>query len=211
VRQATHASLPAASLKVPLAHGVHTRSDEALAAVVSYSPAWHVVTAWHTRSDVAVGAANVNWPPGHDAVCVLQSRSEEVVGMTFSYSSDVHSVTATHAPPSLALEYVLPDVHAAHWRSATAEPAVVIPWPIGHVDHAVHVLRPAEAVKVPGAQSVHVRSLDAVAAAVVKLPAAHSSLTPAHASGPMVFENVIPVMHRLHVRSDATDPATAWP
>ena len=44
-RHATHASLPAAALKVPLAHGVHTRSDEALAAAVSYSPAWHVVTA----------------------------------------------------------------------------------------------------------------------------------------------------------------------
>ena len=76
---------------------------------------------------MAVGAAKVNWPPGHEAVCVLQSRSVEAVGATFSYSSDVHSVTATHAPPSLALEYVLPDAHAAHWRSASAEPAAVAP------------------------------------------------------------------------------------
>ena len=74
-----------------------------------------------------MGAAKVNWPPGHEAVCVLQSRSVEAVGATFSYSSDVHSVTATHALPSLALEYVLPDAHAAHWRSATVEPAVVAP------------------------------------------------------------------------------------
>ena len=198
-------------MKVPLAHGVHTRSDEALAAVVSYSPAWHVVTAWHTRSDVAVGAANVNWPPGHDAVCVLQSRSEEVVGMTFSYSSDVHSVTATHAPPSLALEYVLPDAHAAHWRSATAEPAVVIPWPIGHVDHAVHVLRPAEAVKVPGAQSAHVRSLDAVAAAVVKLPAAHCALTGTHVLPPSVDVYVTPASHAAHWRSAVAEPGTDTP
>jgi hypothetical protein len=126
--------------------------------------------------------------------------------MTFSYSSDVHSVTATHAPPSLALEYVLPDVHAAHWRSATAEPAVVIPWPIGHVDHAVHVLRPAEAVKVPGAQSVHTKSALAVAGVWMNVPA--RQLAVASTQRPF-FEKVIPAMHVVHWRSPATVPALA--
>ena len=97
---------------------------------------------------------------------MLQSRSEEAVGATFSYSSDVHSVTATHVLPSAELEYV-PDAQGTHWRSASAEPAAIMPWPIGHVDHAAHAPRPADAENVPCAQLAHVRSLVAVAAAVV--------------------------------------------
>ena len=74
--------------------------------------------------------------------------------MTTSCSSDVHSVTATHAPPSLALEYVMPDAHAAHWRSASAEPALDMPWPIGHVDQAAHASDPTVALKCPVAHAV---------------------------------------------------------
>jgi hypothetical protein len=192
-------------LKVPLAHGVHTRSDDTPAAALSYSPALHVVTAWHTRSDVPVGAANVNWPLGHDARCVLQSRSAEAVGATFSYSPDVHSVTATHAPPSLAPEYV-PDAHGAHWRSASAEPALDMPWPIGHVDQAAHELWSAEAANVSGVQSVHTRSALAVAGVWMKVPA--WQLAVASTQKPL-SEKVLPATHVAHWRSAAVDPATA--
>jgi hypothetical protein len=70
--------------------------------------------AWHTRSDVLEGAVKVKWPPGHDALCVLQSRSVVAVGAAFSYSLDSQVVTATHALPPLAAEYVVPATHASH-------------------------------------------------------------------------------------------------
>ena len=42
-----------------------------------------------------------------------------------------------------------------------------MPKPTGHVVHAVHWASPAEDVKVPALQTAHVRSLLAVAAAVM--------------------------------------------
>jgi hypothetical protein len=41
VLQVAQASLPAATLKEPLAHAVHTRSDVAVAAALRYMPASH--------------------------------------------------------------------------------------------------------------------------------------------------------------------------
>lgn len=104
VRHAAHASLPAMALKVPAAHVAHSRLDEAPGAAVSYSPAWHTAIAWHVRSEVSVGAANVKWPVGHDALCVLQPRSLMPVGAAYSYSVAEHVVTGVHAPPPFAAE-----------------------------------------------------------------------------------------------------------
>jgi hypothetical protein len=58
-------------------------------------------------------------------------------------------------------------MHAAHWRSVVAEPASDMPKPTAHVVHAVHSASPADAVKVPALQTAHVRSLLAVATAVM--------------------------------------------
>ena len=121
-----HASLPAAALKVPAGHAEHTRLDVFVGAVVSYSPAAHVVMSWHTRSVVVVAAVKMNWCASH-VVCALQPRSLLAVGAPCSYSVPVHVVTATQAAPLSTSEYALPDWQAAHWRSATAEPAVVMP------------------------------------------------------------------------------------
>jgi hypothetical protein len=104
VRHAAHAALPAMALKVPAVHVAHTRLDEAPGAAVSYSPAWHTAKAWHVRSEVPVGAANVKWPVGHDALCVLQPRSLMPVGAAYSYSVAEHVVTGVHAPPPFAAE-----------------------------------------------------------------------------------------------------------
>ena len=44
VRHATQASLPAVALNMPDAHEAHWRSEDALGAMVSYSPAWQMYT-----------------------------------------------------------------------------------------------------------------------------------------------------------------------
>ena len=46
----------ACALKVPELHGAHCRSVVAVGAAVCLVPAAQVVSAWHTRSEVAVGA-----------------------------------------------------------------------------------------------------------------------------------------------------------
>ena len=89
---------------------------------ISYSPFEQVLMSWHTRSDVVDAAVKMNWWLSQ-AVCASQPRSLVAVGTFVSYSERVHFVTATHALPLLAVEYVVPTVHAVHWRSAVAEPA----------------------------------------------------------------------------------------
>jgi hypothetical protein len=80
-------------------------------------------------------------------------------------------LTAEQTAPLSSPEYVVPATQAAHWRSASAEPAADWPWPMPQVAHAAQlsvasvVLAPA--LKEPDAQGAHVRSLLAVAAAVV--------------------------------------------
>ena len=82
--QVAQASLPAATLKEPLAHAVHTRSDVAVAAALRYMPASHTALtdsqaapslvvenadpeaqASQTRSAVAEPAVSWPWPAAH--------------------------------------------------------------------------------------------------------------------------------------------------
>jgi hypothetical protein len=161
-----HAWLPAIALNAPT-HAAHFRLEDALGAAISNWPAVHSPIELQTRSAWAVGATLVNWPGGQEALCVVHWRSELGVGVTVSYSVVVHCVAGAHGLPSSEVDREVPDVHGVHWRSASAEPASDIPWPTGHVLHGVHVSSPTLAVKCPLAQSEHVRSLVAVAAAVV--------------------------------------------
>jgi hypothetical protein len=148
-------------------------------------------------------------------VCELQPRSLLAVGAPCSYSVPVHVVTATQADPLSTSEYARPDWQAAHWRSATAEPATDRPEPIGHVTHVAQlstasvVLVPA--LKAPAAQLAHCRSLLAVAAAVVRNPAAHGALTAVHASPLFAGENVEPATHPAHWRSVVAEPTKDMP
>lgn len=188
-RHATQTSLPLVALNVPAAHVAHWRSDDAPNANASYWPAWHSVTAWQMRSDVAVGAATVKCPV-LQSLCVLQSRSLETVGATFSYSVAEHTVTGLHASPLLLGEYVYPSTQGVHTRSETAVPACTMPAPTGHVAQASHDMRPDMVVKVPELQAAHVRSLLEVASAMVYEPAAQDGLTALHASPLVDTENV---------------------
>ena len=167
VRQAVHASLPAVPLKVPCSQLAHVRSDDAPGATVSYWPAAQMVMALHTRSAVPLGATDVYWSAGHVSLCVRHVRSVVSVGLAVSYSFAVHVVTATHASPLAFGEYVEPATHVAHWRFAIALPATAMPEPVAQMFHAVHAVSPATAVNVPASHAAHVRSLLAVAAAVV--------------------------------------------
>ena len=214
VAHVAHASLPAAALNMPAGHAEHTRLDVSIGAMISYSPAAHVVMSRHTRSVVVVAAVKMYWSASH-VVCELQPRSLLAVGAPCSYSVPVHVVTATQAAPLSTSEYVLPDWQAAHWRSAAAEPAAVRPWPAAHVAHVAQlstasvVLVPA--LKVPSAQLAHCRSLLAVAAAVVWKPAAHGALTSAHAAPSLLAENVAPAVQAAHWRSAVAEPAADMP
>jgi hypothetical protein len=118
--------------------------------------------------------------------------------------------TATHTPP---LEYVVPDAHAVHWRLMLAAGVFDWPKPAVHVAHGAHVLRPGDSVNVPIAQSLHTRSLVAVAAMVMYVPAAHATLTAVHATILLVAENVAPATHAEHWRSTVLLPSVArpWP
>ena len=69
------------------------------------------------------------------------------------------------------------------------------------------LMRPAVSVKVPALQALHVRSLLAVASAVVYLPAKHGLLTAPHTDVPPMALNVTPTWHGVHVLSDVFDPA----
>ena len=86
-------------------------------------------------------------------------------------------------------------------------PSTERPWPAGHVAHAAQLMRPALAVNVPGAQSAQVRSLLAVAVALVYLPGAQGLLTATHAAVPPLAENVAPLWHGVHVLSAVAEPA----
>jgi hypothetical protein len=79
-----------------------------------------------------------------------------------------------HTSPLSASENVEPTAQGAHWRSAVAEPTTDMPWPFGHVFHAVQLWLPALALKRPAPQTVHSRSDDAPGALVSYLPAAHT-------------------------------------
>ena len=109
-----HAWLPETDVNEPEAQVLHWRSDDAPNATVSYWPGAHTVMAWHTRSAVAVGAANVYCLAGHTARCVVHSRSDVVDGVAVSNSLPVHTVTGVQAAPSLAPDHVESAVHGVH-------------------------------------------------------------------------------------------------
>ena len=127
VFHAAQAWLPAVALNCPAAQVAHSRSDEAPGALVSYLPAGHTVMSVQVRSAVPEGAAEVYWPAGQAALCVLQVRSELSVGAAVSNSPLVHCVTAAHASPSSCWENVACSVQAVHVRSVVAEPACNMP------------------------------------------------------------------------------------
>ena len=78
------------------------------------------------------------WPAGHVALCVAHWRSDVAVAAAVSYSPLPHTSAVLHAAPSLALEKLVPTVHAAHVRSVVAVPSVASPLPAAHVRHTVH-------------------------------------------------------------------------
>ena len=96
-------------------------------------------------------------------------------------------------------------------RSAVALPSECRPKPTPHVRHAAHSLRPAVAVNVPALHAPHCRSLDAVAAAVVRSPAAHGSRTLVQALLSLVPENVEPATQAAQVRSAVALPSESSP
>jgi hypothetical protein len=59
VAHVAHDSLPAAALNEPAGHAEHTRLDVSVGAMISYSPAAHVVMSRHTRSVVVVAAVKM--------------------------------------------------------------------------------------------------------------------------------------------------------
>jgi hypothetical protein len=68
-------------------------------------------------------------------------------------------------------------------------------------------MRPALSVKVPDLQSLHVRSLLAVARAVVYVPATQALLTASHEAVPPVAVNATPTSHDVQVLSALALPA----
>jgi hypothetical protein len=109
--------------------------------------------------------------------------------------------------PSLTAENVEPATHGMHCRSLEAVPSTDMPWPTAQVAHVALSIWPALPVNVPATLTAHVRSLLAVAAAVVCVPAAQESLTTTHVSVPPFAQNVMPVWHAVHVLSTVSDPA----
>ena len=86
-----------------------------------------------------------------------------------------------------------------------------MPKPAGHIVQALHDIAPAFALKVPASQLAHLRSLLAVAMAVVYVPGAHGALTALHTAPLMAAENVSPTVHGAHWRSAVAEPALDCP
>ena len=141
-----------------------------------------------------------------------QTRSLLLVAMAVVYDPAAHgALTSLHESPPLIAEYVVPTWQAAHVRSAVAEPAESWPKPAGQVAHATHDMRPSLAAKVPKTHGAQVRSLLAVATAVVYDPAAHGGLTSLQAPPDTSAENVYPISHGAHSRSAVDEPAVTCP
>jgi hypothetical protein len=152
-------------------------------------------------------------PPAQLAHC----RSLLAVAAAVVWKPAAHgTLTAVHAVPSLVAENVAPAWQAAHWRSATAEPATDMPWPAAHVAHAAQlsvavVLVLVLALKESNAQASHSRSLLEVAPCLVNVPAEHLALTATHAAPLSVVEKKAPASQVSHWRLAVADPADDWP
>jgi hypothetical protein len=75
----------------------------------------------------------------------------------------------------------------------------------------LRVLALAPALNVPEAHGAQTTSLLAVAAAVVRVPAAHDELTAVHFAPLFTFENVVPGTHAAHSLSAVAEPCTFVP
>jgi hypothetical protein len=75
----------------------------------------------------------------------------------------------------------------------------------------MHDVSPALAVNVPWVQLEHVRSLVAVATAVIYVPAMQGMLTLVHGAASSTLEKDTPTWHAVQVRSAVADPAASKP
>jgi hypothetical protein len=184
----------------PLMQGAHSRSATAVPALDMPEPAGHVdhsvhaimpllavkvpePQSAHVRSLLVVARAVVNLPAAHGAL------------------TQVHAVS----PPP---EKVDPSTHTAHCRFSVADPACTTPEPAGQVDQVVQDPWPAEDANDPSWHGVHVRSLLAVAAAVVNEPGAHGWLTATQGSTPPDTEYATPTLQASQALSSVVDPVT---
>ena len=188
----------------PTAHAAHTRSADAVPSAALPSPAGHVRHAAHELSPLLAVNVPVAQAP--------QTRSLDAVAGAVVCSPAAHGArTVLHAAPSLLAENEAPALHAAHTRSDVDEPSVALPCATGHVRHEAHALRPELALKLPGAQAEHTRSVLAVAAAAVCSPAGHGVRTVLHAAALALELKLTPAWHGLHSRSTVSVPSTDRP
>lgn len=208
---AAHAWLPGMDFQRPEGQLEHLRFDDAVSGVVSYDPGAHTVKSLHSRSEEPVGALEVYWFAGHESLCVWHLRSDVSVGAFVSNSLGVHFVAVMHASPLSAVEKEIPCTHAWHSRSFSDEGAKDMPEPAGQVFHAAQAVWPALAVNMPSAQSVQVRSVLAVAAALMRWPAGHGARMALQVSVLDVGEKVAPATHAAHVWSAVAEPQPVRP
>ena len=202
---ALHAKpLVASEYVTPSAQGAHWRSTVAEPALDMPSPAAHVLHGAHDVEPVLL----VNVPDTHAA----QVRSLLAVAARTVYEPASHDrLAAVHILASSVAEKVTPATHAAHCRSEVAVPGTDRPKPTAHVRHTAHVLSPATAVNEPSAHTAQVRSLVAVASALVYVPGAHALLTNVHVVSPLAVEKLVPTTHAAHWRSAVAEPAATLP
>jgi DNA polymerase III gamma/tau subunit len=125
VLQVAQASLPAATLKEPLAHAVHTRSDVAVAAALRYMPASHTAL---TDSQAAPSLVLENADPEAQASQTRSAVAEPVVSWPWPAAHMRHA--AQELSPALAVK--VPSVQSAHTRSLDAVALVASYLPAAH-------------------------------------------------------------------------------
>jgi hypothetical protein len=143
------------------------------------------------------------------------TRSADAVAAVPTYFPATQTVAVAHSAPSLVLEKFVSTTHAVHARSAVAVPSVSRPCPTSHVACAAHSLTTVVMVlaldlNVSSAQSVHVRSTEALAATLVYVPAAQTALVAVQAVPSSIVE-WYPVWHAVHVRSVVVLPSPVLP
>ena len=189
----------------PGTQAVHWRSAVAEPAWDWPSPTGHVAHAVQLSVAIVELVLLLNMPSAHEA----HVRSLLAVAATVVWKPGAHgALTAWQGAPLSTSEKVEPAVQVAHSRSAIFEPSLDCPCVTGHVCQVVQLMRPALRVKVPELQLSHVRSLLAVANAVVNVPATQALLTAMHVLVPPVAEKFTPTWHGEHVLSENMDPAT---
>ena len=200
--------LPTAALNWPLAHAVHTRSDEVVGTTLRYSPIAHVAL-----TDVHAAPSLVS----EKVVPALQAehtRSRLAVGSVVSPWPTEQMLQSTHpALPVVALNWPL--AHAAHTRSDETVGMVLRYSPIAHAALTGVQAAPSLVSEkvVPAAQAAHTRSEVAEPAAVWPSPTGHV-LQATHASLPAVALKWF-AGQEAHVRSDealaaAVSYSPAW-